>query len=37
MAEKYPRHFTDMIQEQDDATTADVFFQCVVLQDVIYG
>lgn len=38
-AEKYPRHFGDFISDDgsDDAETADVFFQCVVLQEVIYG
>ena len=37
MANKYPRHFADMIAEEDDAATADVFFQCVVLGDIVYG
>lgn len=35
--EKYPQHFYDAVMEQDDATTADVFFQCVVFGEVIYG
>jgi hypothetical protein len=37
MAEKYPRHFNDFVDEQDDAITGDVFIQCCVLGDVIYG
>lgn len=35
--EKYPHHYYDALTEGDDATTADVFFQCVVWGDVIYG
>lgn len=37
MAEKSPAHFTDLIMDDGDAITADVFFQYVVLGDVIYG
>jgi hypothetical protein len=37
MAQKHARHFSDMLTENDDATTADVFFQLCVLGDVIYG
>lgn len=37
MAEKYPRHFADAVRGQDDATTGDVFFQCLVFGEVIYG
>lgn len=37
MAAKYPEHFTDLVKENDDATTADVFFQCVVLGEIVYG
>jgi hypothetical protein len=37
MAEKYPRHFADFVAENDDADTGDVFLQCVVLGDVVYG
>lgn len=29
-AEKYPQHFTDWINENDDAITGDVFLRCVV-------
>ena len=37
MAQQYPRHFADFMQENDDADTADVFMQCVVLCEVVYG
>lgn len=30
-------HLNDMIQENDDATTADVILQTVFLEDVIFG
>lgn len=37
MSEKYPKHFNDFISDNADATTADVFIQCCVFEDVIYG
>tara|TARA_B100002019_G_C21012672_1_gene470789 strand:- start:111 stop:494 length:384 start_codon:yes stop_codon:yes gene_type:complete len=37
MAQEYPQHFLDAVTENDDAITADVFFQCIVFNDVIYG
>lgn len=37
MAEKYPRHFFDMIVENDDAGTGDVYLQCCLFGEVIYG
>lgn len=37
MAQKYPRHFHDFLQENEDAETADVFLQLCVFQDLIYG
>lgn len=37
MAEKYPRHFADFVQENGDATTGDVFVQCALLGDIVYG
>ncbi len=36
-ADEYPSHFADWIDENDDATTGDVFLQCVVLGEVVYG
>jgi hypothetical protein len=37
MADKYPRHFGDIMQDNSDSETADVFFQLAVLGDLIYG
>ena len=37
MADKYPNHFGDAIAGNDDATTGDVFLQCCVFGDVLYG
>ena len=37
MAEDHARHFGDMISEQGDAETADVFLQCCLFGEVIYG
>lgn len=36
-ANKSPKHFWDFIEENYDAETADVFWQYVVLGDVVYG
>ena len=37
MASKYPRHFNSFIQDDPDAETGDVFIQCCVFGDIIYG
>ena len=37
MAAKCPRHFQDMITGNDDSTTGDVYVQCCVLGEVVYG
>ena len=37
MAKKYSRHFEDFINENDDAITGDVFLQCAVFGEVLYG
>lgn len=37
MATKEPRHFGDMMSGNDDATTADVFLQCCLFGEVVYG
>ena len=37
MANDYPRHFANLIAQDDDAETADVFLQCVVFDEVIFG
>lgn len=37
MAEKYPRHFADIIKEEGDAETGDVLLQCCLLGEIVYG
>lgn len=37
MAEKSPYQFSEFMADNPDAITADVWFQCVVLGDVVYG
>ena len=37
MARKYSRHFDNFINENDDADTGDVFLQCAVFGEVVYG
>ena len=37
MAEKYPKHFADFVQENDDAETGDIFLQCICFGEAIYG
>lgn len=37
MARAHAKHFADFTTEDYDATTGDVFMQCVVLGDVVYG
>lgn len=37
MAQKHPRHFAEMLNEDGDASTADVLLQCIVFGDTIYG
>lgn len=37
MAVKYPKHFGLWLSEDDDANTADVFLQCCVFGDLVYG
>lgn len=37
MAEKYPKHFADFVAENDDAETADVFLQCCLFGEIVYG
>ena len=37
MARAHNRHFNDLVEENDDAITHDVFMQCVVLKRVVYG
>ncbi len=37
MAEKYPRHFANILSENDDAETADVYLQCCLFGEIVYG
>ena len=37
MREKYTRHFADWVHENDDADTGDVFLQCCLFGEVVYG
>jgi len=37
MLDKFPNHFADILAEKDDAVTADVWFQMVLMKNVVYG
>lgn len=37
MRRSYPRHYAAVIAENDDAETGDVFLQCCLFGEVIYG
>ena len=37
MARDFPKAFEDFMSENDDAETADIFMQCVVFGELIYG
>lgn len=37
MAQKYPRHFNDVINYDDDAITGDVYLQCCLFGEIVYG
>ena len=37
MAKEYPSHLADVLTENDDSTTGDVFLQCCVFGKLIYG
>lgn len=37
MADKYPSHYADFIDGNDDALTGDVFLQCAVFGKLVYG
>lgn len=37
MAKKYPRHMNDLLNDNDDAETGDVFLQCCLFGEVIFG
>lgn len=37
MRDKYPRHYADLMEEEDDAITGDVWLQLAVFGELIYG
>ena len=37
MGQKYPKHFADFLSENDDANTGDIFLQCCIFGECIYG
>lgn len=37
MAQKYAEHFADIVNDNVDAVTADVFIQCCTFKEVLYG
>lgn len=37
MKEKYPRHWADLVEEDDDLITGDVWLQLTVFGELIYG
>lgn len=37
MAKDYPNHFNDFLNNNDDACTGDVFLQCCLFEEVIFG
>ena len=37
MRDQYPRHYADLMEENDDAITGDVFLQLAVFGELIYG
>lgn len=37
MHDKYPKHYGDFIAENDDATTADVYLQCCLFGEIVFG
>lgn len=37
MAAKYPRHFADLINDNADSITGDVFLQCCLFGEVVFG
>lgn len=37
MRDEYARHYADAMTEDGDATTGDVFLQCCLFGEVVYG
>lgn len=37
LAEKHPRRLTEILNENDDAETSDVFLQACIFGEIVYG
>jgi len=37
MSEMYPEHMADFMEENEDAETGDVFLQCCLFGEIIFG
>ena len=37
MRKKFPKAYSDFVQETGDATTADIFLQCALFGELIFG
>lgn len=37
LADKWPHHMADVLEENADAITGDVIIQCALFNDIIYG
>lgn len=37
MAEKYPQHMADFLNENEDVVTGTVFIQCALLGEIVYA
>jgi hypothetical protein len=37
LVKEYPRHFNDILIENEDADTADAFLQMITLKELVYG
>ena len=37
MGEKYPRHLSNLIEGKYDSITGDVFLQCALFGEIVYG
>jgi hypothetical protein len=37
MMRDYPWHYANVIEDNADAETADVYFQCVVMGEIVFG
>lgn len=35
--EDYPKHYVDAVRDEDDAITGDIFLQCCLFGEVIFG